>query len=336
MRCRCGLSRVLSHGPRRMVGVPQHTYCPHCRRALDDVEEVDEDHVVTESMGGVTTIATCKRCNSTLGGGVEARLVGRHGLLTALSQAQGWTKGAIWGETEQGIPSRSHFGKGQHHLTSPHVEVVAEDDERVRLAVTWPSHLSDQDRDRYLQRLAKQHGGQEAARSTGPAPETMTKMELVTQAEDLRRVTAKIALSTGAEKWGDEFTLSPLADWLREVLDVWSDWPPPHRLPPRPEPHATGRGPLLDAEVKGWMDQLEPWLRTILARHSEGLPVVGHIPLPPPMTMLTPADNGKATMVNVMVLGVMLPGLAAQYPLVPTQPLKPQIIMHAQRRAGVD
>jgi hypothetical protein len=313
-------------------GVPEHTHCPHCRRALADVEETDEDHVVTESLGGVTKITTCKRCNSKLGGGVEARLVGPHGLLTLLSQAQGWTEGALWGETEQGTPSSSHFGQGEHRLMRPHVEVVAEDDDRVRLAVTWPSHLSGRDRDRYLQRLAKQHGGQEAARSTGPAPETTTRMELVTQAEDLRRVAAKIALSTGAEKWGDEFTLSALADWLREVLDVWSDWPPPHRLPPGPQPHATGRGPLLEEEVKGLTEQLEPWLRTILARHSQGLPVVGHIPLPPPMTVLTPVDYGKATMVNVMVLGVVLPGLGAPHPLVPTQPMKPQVIQHPQRR----
>lgn len=322
----------MSESPLQTRDVPERTYCTHCRQSLAEVEEVDQDHVVPESLGGVATISTCKRCNSTLGHGVEARLVDRHSLLTALSQAQGWTKGAVWGETDHGTPTISHFGQGKHLLVSPHADVVSEDDERLQLEVTWPSHLSDRDRERYLQRLAKQHGGKESARLTGSAPETTTRFGLVTKIDDLRRVTAKIGLSTGAAKWGDEFTLSPLADWLREVLDVWSEWPPPHRLSPRPEPHATGRGPLLEEDVKGLTQQVGRWLRIILDRHSRGLPVVGHIPLPPPVTMLTPVDHGMATIVNVVVLGVVLPGLGAPYPLLPAQPLRPQFIQHHQRR----
>jgi hypothetical protein len=296
------------------------------------VEEVDEDHVVTEGFGGVTTIRTCKRCNSALGGGLEGRLLGPESLLTPLSQAHGWTKGSLRGVSEHGVDVQTHLGTGQHLLRSPRAEVLDENEQRLQLAVTWPLQLGDSQREGYLNAMARRHGGEVESAQAAPPQAATIKLRL--RVEDLRRVVAKIALSTGAWKWGDEFTLSPLADWLRIVLDVWSDWRSPHTRPPRLEPFATGKGPLTQRELQTFLDQFKARIEPILERFAQHLPV-GSIETPPPLTVMVPVAGGRGTGIAVRVLGIRLPVLAAPFPIVPAQETAgPVEILHKQRTFG--
>lgn len=310
-----------------------HQHCPHCARLLSEVGATSRDHAVTEALGGVETVRTCKVCNDVLGRGVEARLLSRTGWFTLLSQAQGWTDGVLSGRSEHGQAVQSHVGDEVHRLMAPRVEVVVEDGRAVQLGVTLPPHIGDG----YLNHLAEQYGGTPSVVSRQPAPPEWFRYEISVDIADVRRLVAKTALGTGTRRWGDEFVLSPLAGWLREVQDVWQDWPAQLPGTPAQGEHAGGRWPMAPEELASLTEQLQRVLPPILARVADGRPVAGHVRTAPPMTLLLPVDCGRQTVVAVIVLGVLLPLLTAPHSL-PGPRVGPAFVVHPERvrRATLD
>lgn len=280
-----------------------------------DVEQVSRDHVVPAAFGGGRTVSACKRCNDTLGHGVEARLLSRKSWFTALSQAQGWTAGNLWGVLDDGRQATSHLGYGTHRARQPRVIVESEDDSHVRLAITDPP----EDEDAFFASLITRYGGSvsDTVTTRERVPRGGFSLKMVLQVQDLRRMTAKVGLCAGAVRWGDEFLLSELGEWLRVVLDVRSEWPACSREFKRSESHAGGDWPLTEQEMRQNVGQLNALLSPILDRASRGLPVMGHVPRPPYLIMFAQAERGSATIVACVMLGYVFPVLGVPHALPP-------------------
>jgi hypothetical protein len=307
-------------------GSMAHLHCPHCARPLTTVGATSRDHVVPEAMGGLEKVRTCKVCNDVLGGGVESRLLSPTGWLTLLAQSQGWTKGDLAGENEHGHAVQAHVGNQTYRLLKPREQVLDEDEDHVQLGVVLPVHIGGE----YLEHLAATYGGTLSVVSQETAPPEWARFDISCKIDDLRRLVAKVALCTGTRRWSDDFVLSPLAQWLREVQDVWQDWPPDLKPGPVTGEHVGGRWPMSPEEVSALTEQLQSVLPPILSRMTQGLPVVGHVKTPPPMTFLIPVESGRQTVVAVAVLGVLLPLLLAPHPL-PNGVARPVVVVHPQR-----
>ncbi len=314
-----------------------HSVCPHCARPLSGVGELSDDHVLPSSFGGVDKIRTCKRCNDVLGGGVEARLLGPRSVFTLLSQSQGWTEGTLQARVSGGR-ARSHLGYGRHEPSAPRVRVTDTSESEATLEVILPPHIGVGDLDDpYIKSLVRKHGGSHARAeitSSGTAPAELFEMDMSMRIEDIRRLVAKVALCSGTQRWGDEFAKSALADKLRVVLNVWSDWPAHDRPPPLDDPQASGAWPLEPEEVAHLGGQIEKLLPPVLSRVAAGVPVVGHVDLPPSLTIFTPAGGGSQTLVVVVALGVVLPALGFDAPLPPSHPLRAELMFHRHRARG--
>jgi hypothetical protein len=307
---------------------PSQTLCPHCARALSQVGPVSNDHVVGRAFGGVETVRACKRCNDVLGGGLEARLLSPTGWFTILSQAAGFTAGSLKGTTELGQRAEMHFGQRGHRIVAPSHEIISDAGGVMEISVTLPAHIDDS----YLDHLGKKYGGEVTIVSRSAQPPAWHKADLSASLDDLRRLAAKIALCTGAARWGDTFLANPFANWLRIVLDVWSDWPENERPEPLDDPLAGGRWPATEADVAHMTGQAERTLGPVLARAAQGFQPERPPPLPP-ITMFAPLDGGNATFVTSIVLGVLLPGLPVPHPL-PMGALSPTVIIHPTRAFG--
>jgi len=314
--------------PRLTPDMARQTVCPHCARYLHEAGVVSRDHVLPHSMGGTRTVPTCKRCNEVLGEAVEARLLSRNGWFTLLSQAAGYTEGRADGTTALGQRAIFRVGDSAELTMLDPVHQLLADDGRTKLVgVVLPSHVPDD----YLRSLAKVYGqGEVAIRRRSRQPPTWTNANLTIKIDDLRRLAAKIALCTGAAEWGDEFLKSGFGDWLRVVLDVWSDWPEHDRPAPLSSPLAGGRWPLTAEEVDSMTSQFKQRVEPILAkaavasRESTAPPV-------PPLTAFLPADAGVRVRSNV--LGIDLPELLVPHPL-PEGVRPPVFIPHAVRAAS--
>lgn len=291
----------------------KQTVCPHCARPLSTAESVTRDHVVPAAFGGCVTVPACKTCNDSLGSGLEARLLSPHSWLTLLSQAQGYTAGPLWGRTEDGRNTVSHFGNERHRARTPAVEVEDTDARHIRLAIKDPPR----DAGAFIESTVKKYGAtvEDAEIHSGKAPRGKFAFDMVLRVQDLRRMTAKVALCQGAQRWGDVFLLSDLAEWLRVVLDVSSEWPEGLREPRREEAHAGGEWPISEEDLRWAADQLHRLLPPILSRAHRGLPVVGHCPNPPYIITFIPADRGRATLLGCVMLGYVFPILGVELPL---------------------
>jgi len=286
--------------------------CPHCNRSLTAVEKVTGDHVVPRTLGGSRTVPACKRCNDCLGGGIEARVVGPTGWLTILSQAYGLTKGQLHGTGEREQPMHAHFEEGLIEPTKPEHQVVTEDEGHIELMFSGPNPPNPALHD-YMQNVIRPYGGI-ATRAQQPAPVELFKFRTVGNIADLRRLTAKIALTTGAMEWGDDFLATPLADWLRVVLDVRKDWKEEPGAPLQAE-HAGGTWTMTQADLEWMTNQAEATLGPVLAAAGSGQKPL--LPPPIPLTMFVPVNGSTPTHVLVRVLGVWLPVLVAPHPLLP-------------------
>ena len=305
-----------------MTEPPSQTLCPHCARDLSKVGPVSNDHVVGRAFGGVETVRACKQCNDALGGALEARLLSPTGWFTILSQAAGFTVGGLKGTTELGQRAEMHFGTKGHRIVAPSHEAVSDAGGVMEINVLLPAQLDDS----YLDHLGKMYGGEVKIVSRSAQPPVWHKADLSASLDDLRRLAAKIALCTGAARWGDTFLATPLASWLRIVLDVWSDWPENERPESLDDPLAGGRWPETEADVAHMTGQAERTLSPVLARAAQGLHEERPPPLPP-ITMFAPVEGGNATFVTSIVLGVLLPGLPVPHPL-PMGALSPTVIVH--------
>jgi hypothetical protein len=288
-----------------------HTVCPHCARPLDAVGQVSRDHAVPRALGGTVKVRACKRCNDVLGGGVEARLLASQSWLTLLAQAHGLTPGRLTGAAAAGAAIRSHFGTGEHRLHSPEVEVVAQDENVVHVTAKVAPEMAD----KLIRHLEKRFGGKAQAVSREAAPEETFSYRLSMNIRDLRRLAAKIALCGGARQWGDDYLLSPLADWMRVVLDVWSDWPVEARPAPLEAEHAGGDWPMSVDELEGLTGQAQRLFSPILAgATTKELPDVD-VGLRSPIVLFVPVAGGQQTMFSAVVLGLVLPVLAVPHAL---------------------
>ena len=292
-------------------------------------DTVSEDHIVGAAFGGVETVPACKRCNEAVGSGLEARLLSPTGWFTILSQGAGYTDGRVFGKTETGERVRMHFGgQGNIQLDPSHEVLSEEENGSKRIGVFLPPHVGDN----YLAHVARTYGGSLTDVSRGhETPARWHQIELSGTVADCRRLVAKIALCSGAAKWGDRFLSSPLAGWLRIVLDVWSDWPEDVRPAPLDDPRSGGRWPSPEADVQHLINQVEGTVSPILQRAAQDLstPVAPRLP---PVTMFVPADRGRGTLVSVIVLGVALPAIGENCAI--PSPIEPVTIVHPPRVIG--
>jgi hypothetical protein len=283
---------------------------------------------VPASLGGISTVAACKPCNDALGAGVEGRLVSPTGWFTVLAQGAGFVDGFVDATDESGGRAQVHFGARGHRKVAPTYEIIQETEDVTEIAVVLPSHVGDG----YLEHLAKQFGGSLSITARGPAPAEWHRSQLGVNISDLRRLAAKIALCAGTSEWGDSFTMSPLADWLRVVLDICSDWPEAIRPPASSHADAGGHWPLTQEESQSLADDMKRSLEQVLARVTAGGPTITE-PMVPAFTIFAPADGGRQTLVSSVVLGLVLPVLGADQPM-PQPELGPRTIFPRTRWGG--
>jgi hypothetical protein len=301
---------------------PLQSFCPHCARPLDAVEKITRDHVVPRSMGGHETVPACKRCNDAIAASFEARLVSTTGLFTILSQVAGLTPGVVQAQTEEGRSVRWHFGEKGHQSATPDHRIVEQTDHATRVEAFVPTQLFDS----YLAHLAKRYNGEPTITNRSPAPPTWQSAQLSASISDLRRLNARIALNTGALRWGDDFLLSPLADWLRVVLDVWSDWPDDHRPDPLADAEAGGNWPMTVEERDEVLRGFEQAINPVLASRVRGDDVSTITP-GVAVTCFASAVDPPHTLVYSIVLGMPLPALTAPQTLPVAFP-DPILVVH--------
>lgn len=288
-----------------------HSVCPHCARPLDAVEQVSGDHVVPRVLGGTVKARACKRCNDVLGAGIEARLLAPQSWLTLLAQAHGLTRGRLTGADSAGGRISSHFGTGEHRLHAPEVEVVAEGETVVQVSAKVAPEIAEE----FIRHLEKRYGGKAENVSREPAPEEFLSYSLSMNIRDLRRLAAKIALCAGAREWGDEYLLSPFGDWLRVVLDVWSDWPSGVRPAPLEVEHAGGDWPMTADELEGLTSQAQRLFAPVLAAAVKKEPPGAALRLRSPIALFMPVASGGQAVFSAVVLGLLLPVLAVPHAL---------------------
>lgn len=280
--------------------------CPYCLRELSPAD-VTREHVVPSALGGAETVPACGECNTRIGSNLEARLLGRASWLTVISQAAGYTPGWVDVTYETGQRGREHFGDRQGMLLDPHIVVVEDTPESLRLALTMPSHFGDG----YLQHVIDQQSGVVEHVERGPAPPLRATADLSVSVDDLAVLTAKVALCSGINRWGRAFLFSDLAGWLRRGIED------PRAIASASPP----AGPSTDA--------VRSMLESVLARLSEASPSGPWTPPAPSMTVFTPLDNGNATAITFVWFGLLLCTIAGNESML--RPAKPTIIFHPKR-----
>jgi hypothetical protein len=141
----------------------------------------------------------------------------KNGWFAMLSQGAGYTDGTVRGIGENRARVEMNFGGKGHVLLDPSHQVIEQTESGTRVGVVLPPHVGDG----YLEHVAKKYGGYVGSVERGPLSEpTWYKIVLGGTVFDCRRLAAKLGLGAGAIQWGDDFVISPLADWLRVVLDV--------------------------------------------------------------------------------------------------------------------
>lgn len=132
--------------------------------------------------------------------------------LTLLAQVAGFTPGWVNLISEKGQRLVEHFGDRQGKLIDPHFEIIEQSPEHFRVGITLPDHVPEA----YVDHVARLHPGRVDSVERQPAPKQWATANLTVNLNDLAALTAKVALCTGALRWGDEFLLSDLATCLRE------------------------------------------------------------------------------------------------------------------------
>jgi hypothetical protein len=267
------------------------TICPYCRRSLSSVD-VTREHIVPSALGGSETIPACRECNSTLGNGLEGRLLGPTSWVTLIAQAAGYTPGWVNVTYETGQRATEHFGNRQGRVLDPHIEVLEDTPQRVRLGLIVPPHIGEP----YVEHVIRQQKGTVESIERGSAPERLATANLSTNVDDLASLTAKVALCAGAQRWGDDFLVSDLGDWLRRgVLDAGALAVVGPPAGPSPDTLKSFLGPILANYVTSGGAQ--PWRSPV-----------------PSMTIFTPVDHGAATAIAFVLLGLPLCTIANNLP----------------------
>jgi hypothetical protein len=268
------------------------TICPYCQQSLATVTQVTQEHVIPSALGGSETVPACRSCNSAIGHTLEARLLGPTSWLTVIAQAAGFTPGWVNVTYEGGQRAREHFGSREGRLLEPDVEVVEETNERLTLGLTIPSHIGPG----YVDHIIRQQAGRVEQVEHRPAPPKWATVNLSVNVDDLASLAAKAALCAGALHWGDAFLASELGDWLRRGIDdpsVLAEVGPP-ALPPT--------------------DAVNAVLSSVLAHYvATNGATPWRSPLPS-MTILTPVDHGRATVVVLALFGTVLTSFGNNLP----------------------
>ncbi len=243
-----------------------------------------KEHIVPSALGGSETIPACRKCNSTFGETLEGRLLGPMSWVTLIAQAAGYTPGWVNVTYETGQRAIEHFGSRQGRVLDPQVEVIEDSAERIRLGLILPPHVGDG----FVDHVIRQQRGTVESIERGPAPQQLATANLSTDVDDLASLTAKVALCSGAQRWGDDFLVSDLGEWLRAGVSdaqVLGAVGPP--AGPSPDSLKSFLASILDHFTTSGGAQ--PWRSAI-----------------PSMTILTPIDHGAATVIAFVLLGLPL------------------------------
>jgi hypothetical protein len=208
-----------------------------------------------------------------------------------ISQAAGFTPGWINVTNQNGQRAIEHFGGRQGRLLEPHVAVVEETAERLTLGLTVPPHIGSG----YVDQVIRQQKGQVERMQRGAAPLQWATANLTVNVDDLASLTAKVALGTGAMRWGDVFLLSDLGEWLRHGIE-----------------NAAALA-LLGPPAGPATDGVSSVLNSVLAHYVATKATAWRSPVPS-MTILTPVDHGAATVVTLVLFGVVMSSFGNNFP----------------------
>lgn len=216
-----------------------HTRCPLCGDPFG-TQPTSLDHVVPKAMGGVDReqVRVCSPCNNGLGTELEGALLGRTGVLTKLSVQRGWATSRLDAVSPAGLrydwdaATADATLKGPSHTVEPAAEGkttvhfmlpmhlldgVDLDDPYAVLRHGYPGHI--------LRKILGERGGEvSGAEIVSRGEQTEGIAEIPVDLPLLRRLAAKVAINAGAFEWGESFTSSALAEWLRELLDARQSW----------------------------------------------------------------------------------------------------------------
>jgi|GEM_PF-1440132 hypothetical protein len=216
-----------------------NTLCPHCGRLTTDGGEATDDHVFPEAFGGRDTIRACKWCNSGLGSGVEGKLLKPPSRFVTRLHEFGLPNPMVPVTTQDGRQFKVDLATGEH-IAKTSVEVT-NDADGTQLVEMFGS----------LDEVAKHKANFErkygapleivnAVVGSPDDPPVEGNIDVLDDMRDHRRFVAKTALCAMTYLHGDPFIESPLAVWLRDVLDAPREWPAKDRRMPRADPDGIG------------------------------------------------------------------------------------------------
>lgn len=219
--------------------VTNNILCPHCARPPADGGGATRDHIFPDAFGGKGTIVACKDCNSGIGSGVEGKLLGPESPFTLFLQGSGLPHGQLkathpLGEFMVDLETGDHTARTSVEVVDTDVDGVktvkmfGSPEEIARIKAGFEGKYGPP-----LEVLSEQIG------SPDSEPEPLNVSVSVDMA-DLRRLVAKTALCALTYLQGDSFIETPLAIWLREVLDAPREWPTSVRRSPLADPDGEG------------------------------------------------------------------------------------------------
>ena len=201
------------------------TQCPYCGRPFTDDDPSTRDHVFVEAAGGFAKVDAHRSCNSSIGDAIEGKLQNSNSILNLSRFVEGTAKAVKGVIKGTGAPVTYDFKTAEVRHTKP-VE---------RIEGPNGTTLMVQGSRRQVEQLLRQQGKSRKEVETLLATATTVRLaddvfefEVSHPLPLADRLAAKIALGAGALMGGDPFTMSPLADGLRDVL--WERSVPSERI----------------------------------------------------------------------------------------------------------
>jgi hypothetical protein len=298
--------------------VPDPSVCPHCGRRLAEVEAVNREHIISESLGGRTTLPACKPCNDAVSR-VEGAVLAPNGLLALLGQTAG-RRGKLTGTLSNGLVVDADFTTGRHRVRPQVIETTDNGVKTIRIGGD-PGQV-----EKIVAGLRARYGDQlgEPVRHAVPAGE-MINVLLNDDVRAFRRLLAKCGLTAGTYVWGDDFTLSPLANWLRQVLDARSNWPDNPETPVA-DPGGSDYVALSGLQNAGQLLQTA----TKMFAGTTG-DIIDASSIGPTDAQILLLSSGKATFIALSVFGQPIPFTLVAPESLPTA----NVVLLRQRRGSV-
>jgi len=223
--------------------------CPHCGRPVSIGGGPTREHIFPEAYGGRTTVIACADCNSGVGSGVEGRLLGSNAAMTFFQQGSGLPHRELTASNAQG-EFRVDLGTGKH---TAKLKVSESEHEGAK---TYQIFGTPEDAKRVLEGLAREGKVPadqideiiESGRIDPNESENLT-IAITLDLTLMRRLLAKVSLCALTYLQGDNFIVTDMAEWLRQVLDAPRHWGKGLAQAEQPDPAGVGSNEEVDTEA---------------------------------------------------------------------------------------